>query len=261
MQTVTAAHLLTIWERGIDANAVQRALLLLSAVDPDAPPESLAELSIGQRDMRLLRLRERLFGGRLNGVAACPTCGQTLDLDFSVGDLLPDEARLSEESGLPPGGVWTASGRSLDQFQIEVEGCAVVFRLPNSLDLAALTALPDMQQAHELLLRRCVLSVLHDGIEMDAGALSETAQGAVAQAMAEADPGADIQLEVGCPNCGTRWLTTFDIAGFLWRELHAWALRTLRDVHMLASAYGWSEAEILALSARRRQWYIDMVTP
>jgi hypothetical protein len=32
------------------------------------------------------------------------------------------------------------------------------------------------------------------------------------------------------------------------------------DVHALASAYGWSEREILALSDTRRRLYLEMVS-
>lgn len=33
----------------------------------------------------------------------------------------------------------------------------------------------------------------------------------------------------------------------------------LYDVHLLAQAYGWSEASILAMSPKRRQTYLDWV--
>jgi hypothetical protein len=31
------------------------------------------------------------------------------------------------------------------------------------------------------------------------------------------------------------------------------------DVHTLASAYGWSESEILSLNPARREFYLEMV--
>ena len=37
------------------------------------------------------------------------------------------------------------------------------------------------------------------------------------------------------------------------------AKRLLMDVHLLARAYGWSEAEVLALSPARRRFYLEMV--
>ena len=42
-------------------------------------------------------------------------------------------------------------------------------------------------------------------------------------------------------------------------ELEAQAKRLLRSVHVLASAYGWSESEILALSEARRDAYVELV--
>ncbi len=51
----------------------------------------------------------------------------------------------------------------------------------------------------------------------------------------------------------------FDIVSFLWNELNAWAIRTLREVHILASAYGWSETDILAMSPWRRQFYLEVL--
>jgi hypothetical protein len=48
----------------------------------------------------------------------------------------------------------------------------------------------------------------------------------------------------------------FDIVTFLWREIENLAGHLLRDVHTLASAYGWRESDILALSAARRDFYL-----
>ncbi len=94
---------------------------------------------------------------------------------------------------------------------------------------------------------------------MDALALPAEVAEAVAQRMAEADPQADPQLAMHCPSCGHAWSAGLDIAAYLWAEVDAWARRTLREVHALASAYGWSEGEILALSAARRQAYLDLI--
>jgi hypothetical protein len=81
----------------------------------------------------------------------------------------------------------------------------------------------------------------------------------IAESMAQADPLADIQLKIDCPSCRHRWRAAFDIVSFLWTEIEAWAGRMLSEVHTLARAYGWREAEILALSATRRQFYLEMV--
>jgi hypothetical protein len=51
----------------------------------------------------------------------------------------------------------------------------------------------------------------------------------------------------------------FDIVPYLWTEINAWAMRLLREIHSLATAYGWREADILAMSAVRRHWYLEMI--
>ena len=61
-----------------------------------------------------------------------------------------------------------------------------------------------------------------------------------------------------CPACDHRWSTVFDIASYLWSEIHAWAKRLLRTVDTLARTYAWREADILALSPSRRQIYLEL---
>ena len=78
--------------------------------------------------------------------------------------------------------------------------------------------------------------------------------------MAQADPQADVQLALSCPACSHQWQSVFDIVSFFWSEMNAWAYRILREVHILASAYGWREADILAMSPYRRQLYLKMVS-
>ena len=93
---------------------------------------------------------------------------------------------------------------------------------------------------------------------MAVDSLSPEIVSAIETRMTEIDPQAEIDLALECPSCGHQWAAAFDIATFLWKELHVWALRTLRDVHSLARSYGWREADVLALSATRRQIYMEL---
>ena len=81
----------------------------------------------------------------------------------------------------------------------------------------------------------------------------------VARRMSELDPQAEIALRLGCPCCAQDWTILFDVAEHLWQEVDAWARRLLSEVHVLASFYGWSEAEVLALPPRRRRFYLEAV--
>ena len=64
---------------------------------------------------------------------------------------------------------------------------------------------------------------------------------------------------LNCADCGHRWVSAFDIVSFLWSEIDNWAKRLLREVCALATALGWREADILAMSAQRRQLYLQII--
>jgi hypothetical protein len=242
MRALTAQQLLSVWESGQGQSPARRALALLAAACPAVPLESLAALSVGQRDARLLRLREWAFGSQLTGVADCPQCGERLEMSFAVDDIRTDEDNESPEP-----------------LSLRVEDYELRFRLPNSSDLMAMTGAADPDAIKQMLIERCVLQAGHRGTEIKAAQLPDRVVAAISRRMAEADPQADIQLALDCPSCEYQWRATFDIVSFFWREIGAWAGRVLREVHILASAYGWREDDILAMNPWRRQSYLEMV--
>jgi hypothetical protein len=249
MRALSAAELLDAWEQGMGQTPIQQALALLAPACPERSPEALARLSIGRRDAGLLALRERTFGPRLLSLATCPACGERLELAFDVADVQSSSLFLGGDGG---------EGHA-DPLSMTVDGYELRFRLPNSLDLEAVADCADAAAARQALLQRCLLDARHRGGEVAAGQLPSAVEEAMVETMALADPQADIVLDLSCPACDQRWGAIFDIAFFFWGELDAWARRTLREVHLLASAYGWGEAEILALSPWRRQAYLEMV--
>jgi hypothetical protein len=245
MHTPTPAQLLQVWERGGDPSAAARALLLLGcSCDDEAAVEALAALPLGRRDARLLELRERLFGNAIDAVASCPQCATTVEATFGCDDLRMPEA-----------------GDIAATLEHAAHGMHVQFRLPDSRDLLALESCGDAEAARGLLLERCVLAAQCGEQSCDARSLPQELQAQIAQAMAQADPQADLQLALRCPECGHEWQPLFDVARFLWQELHAWALHMLREVDTLAASYHWAEADILALSPRRRQAYLELCAP
>jgi hypothetical protein len=240
---ITASELLSVWERGRSQPSHRQALLLLAAACTETKLEELAELSIGRRDARLLTLRERLFGPRLVSMAGCPVCGEKLELSFDVADV---RVEAGEEQN--------------SQLSLEMEGYEVLFRLPDSNDLAALAIIgADREDGRGTLLKRCLTEVRLNGQEQQVEELPTEIVGAVTKRMSQTDPQADVKLCLDCPACGHDWLATFDILSFLWSEIENWAQRILCDVHILARSYGWREADILAMSAFRRQCYLEML--
>jgi hypothetical protein len=81
----------------------------------------------------------------------------------------------------------------------------------------------------------------------------------IGEELAEADPLAEIQIALGCPTCANQYTEAIEIASFLWAEIEACAKRLLWEVHALATAYGWTEPDVLALSPARRALYLEMV--
>jgi hypothetical protein len=248
MRPLSAAELLGAWEQALAEPPVQQALALLAAACPETPVEDLARESVGRRDARLLRLREWTFGPRLVSLASCPRCGERLETDFDVAEIRVDGA------GEGPA----------EPLAISISGYELTFRLPNSLDLldlASLAAVGDgLEEARRRLLARCLLGARSaDGGEASLDHLPETALQAVADRMAEADPQGEVQLALRCPACSHAWPAVFDIASYFWTEVDAWARGLLREIHVLASAYGWWEGEILALSPWRRRAYLELI--
>jgi len=248
MQVPTNSELLAVWERARGQPITTQALMLLEAASANVHREDLAKLSVGQRDGRLLALREALFGSRLTGVTVCPQCGQRLELDIQTGSLRTDAEQLAQEA-------LTATS----------SGYQARFRLPNNEDLAAIAEDygPDESLVIQKLLSRCLFEVERNDLEQQvdlSGSLPMTLVDAIAAEMEKADPQANVQLALNCANCGHRWLSAFDIVSFLWIEIDDWARRVLGEVCSLASAFGWREADILTMSAQRRQVYLQMIS-
>ncbi|MGB7926271.1 MAG: hypothetical protein WCF57_23725 [Pyrinomonadaceae bacterium] len=242
MRVLSAAKLLSVWERAQGQLPVERALALLAAACPETKPEELARISIGRRDALLLAMRESTFGPQLLSRIACRQCGESLELTFNVSDI-----RIWPEAE-PPG----VLSLNVDDYEVD-------FRLPNSEDLIPATGSGDVESGGQLLFARCVLRAAHDGEEITHEALPERVRQAVVNMMAEADAQSDVRLDLACPSCRHHSLVTFDIVSYFWSEINDWAYRLLREAHTLAAAYGWREADILAMSSWRRQVYLEMI--
>jgi hypothetical protein len=242
MRPLTAAQLLDAWEQGLSEPACRRALPLLAAASSDTSTESVAVLSIGERDRWLLVLREWTFGPQLASVASCSECSERLEWTVDTADLW-----MAKQAELP------------GELSLEVDDYRVSFRVPNSLDLAAIAGCAEAETARRSLLERCISAVQLEGDDISSSDLPDPVVNAVINRMGEADPHADMQVELACPVCGHCWRALFDIESFFWSEINAWAQRILSEVHTLARAYGWREKDILNLSPWRRQFYLGLV--
>jgi len=243
MHPLSAAQLLDAWEQGLSEPAYRRALPLLAAASADFSIDEVAALSVGERDHWLLTLREWTFGSELVSIANCSGCDERLEWTANAADLYVEK-----------------EAEPVRELSLNADGYSINFRLPNTGDLAAIAECVDVAAAHSSLLSKCVLTASFDGSQTPISKLPSDIVTAIAERMAAADPQADLKFDLNCPACGANWQALFDIESFFWSELNAWAQRILLEVHLLASAYGWRESDILNLSPWRRQFYLGLAS-
>jgi hypothetical protein len=231
MRSLSDGECLTLWELGLPRHELDRALLMLRTAYPEESYDSLADWSLGRRNRALAALHISCFGSVLNGWADCPRCAEALEFQLDAGSLIAEPP--SADAAI------TVDGRN--------------YRVPSTRDLAAIADARDPAAASLQLLRRCVL----DTSEPAGWSVAEIEE--IGSRMAEADPLSETRLAFRCAACDHQWGENFDIASFLWAEIEARARHVIADVHVLASAYGWSESQILALGETRRGRYLALV--
>ncbi|MEU2433197.1 hypothetical protein ABZ611_27530 [Streptomyces sp. NPDC007861] len=245
MPVTGPAELLATWEAGLAQHDAGRSLLLHRAARPGAGTDELLAVPVGEREADLFALRRALFGERMQVRVECAACGESMEFDL-------DATLLGERDGREARG----------PLRVTEGEWVVEFRLPAVADLAAAAASADPAGAREVVLARCTVSAVRAGAavppERLAALLPESVQRRLAEAVEEADPAADVTLNVSCPECGEATPAELDITSYLWTELDSWARDLMLDVHLLATAYGWSEPEILALSPLRRRYYLEL---
>jgi hypothetical protein len=239
MLPLSTERLLEAWERGVGLDSVGRSRVLLGAGDPSPTEEEVGSLTAGRRDAALLRIRAAAFGPRAGALASCPACGRLVEFGFPITELIVGDGGGGDEP-----------------LRIRENGFDVRFRLPTIGDLAEIGAGADGVRV--ALLERCIDQARRRGKAVAVEDLSEQVIEAIEAEMERLDPNAEIAFALTCDGCEAAWSAMLDVPAFVWSEVDAWARRVLREVHALASAYGWSEREILDLTPARRQTYLEL---
>jgi hypothetical protein len=234
-------QILTIWEQGISQLSTQRAMIILSTAMPTVNPQDLEELSLGNRNLKLLNIREALFGTKIDCLAHCHHCQEFLEFNL-------DSTLLKSET--PP---------SSHEFVCTIEETKYKLRLINCQDLAIAAQQPNVAEAERVLIERCILSI--DDQEVVAPQSPPKAvHEKLAVVLQRHDPLAELLIHLTCPICNKNFQTALEIADFLWNEIATYAKQLLSEVHLLAQTYGWNEETIFALSRARRQYYLQQIS-
>jgi len=239
VRALTGEFLLKAWDAGTTEHNLDRALTMLCLGLPGNKREYFAELPLADRNSLLLQLRDLTFGPVLKGLTICLHCATRMEF------ALPVEAMLAQ------------FGHHASSETAEWQECGKQLRLRpvNTKDLLASVEINDCSEARKLLLRRC--SNLSDEPSLEG---SPAFLEAVLKKFDEVHGAAELRCTIECPECLANETLDLDIAAFLWLEVRHAAQRLMREIHVLADAYGWSESSIVRMSPQRRNAYLEMLS-
>jgi len=211
--------------------------LLVAAPGTSVRPGGTWTLSVSDRDRLLAAVYRHLYGDRVEGTVRCTDCGAAFDLTFTLAELargLESGRRTARTVGPDSEGTYVLpDGRR--------------FRLPTAEDQIAVSGMAPEQGA-EVLASRCLLAGDPAG---DREALEA--------AMSEVGPVLDLDLGATCAECGAPQEVRFEIRAHLLGTLAAERPCLAREVHSIATAYGWGLNEVLDLPRDQRRGYVRLI--
>jgi hypothetical protein len=202
---------------------------------------------------------------RIEALLTLATSGGTEPLSVQLNcaqdtcvELLEIELSMEEIVGVQP------QGTDAGTLRIPVQDTDYIFRKPTGADqLSWLNeSFADEESAVTALVRS--LWVPGDDDSKQDGTISGLIDNirwleAVDRGMKRMDPLVHFSLTTACPACSTENTTVIDLEGLLLGRLRRVQQRLFHTIHRLAGFYHWSEPQILALSPRRRAYYLSLI--
>lgn len=212
---------------GVPAGQAGVALLRRLVVAEDGAAVEVGALGVADADRLLAALYTALYGDDAECQARCRGCGADYEFRLQLSQLIAAQDR--ERPGPPADdGSWALpDGRRV--------------RAPRLDDIAA------AGDANALVARLVVAG----------DATADTA--AVTDFLERAAPLLSLDLDATCPHCARGETIRFDIAQYLGARLAGERPFLLREVHLLASRYGWGLAEILSLGRADRRAFAALI--
>lgn len=237
---LSAAVLLRVWEVARVQRPGAAAMTLLLGL-AGLSRERASQLSVGERDRTLMEVRRHLFGPTIECRSDCPGCSEMLECTIDLVQLCQVYVEPVERERI-----------------VEVDGQTLHWRLPTAGDLAAISACSSSKTAQDVLIELCLVKGVDQEQTVGDIGLSTAVEASFSEFVLQCDTAAESAIELVCPMCRRIWTETFDIMSLLWADLDILARQLLREVHDLASAFGWTEETILNLSAARRAAYLEL---
>lgn len=210
--------------------------MLLASCGSPREPEFWWSQAVAVRIVALLRLlasTESIDHLRLLARCRQPECMERFEFELPI-------AALSDS--VPQG----------DTVQVRLKDeLSIVLRRPNGRDLSEWRNLrpPSRRAAIEAMLGSLVVE----------GHASHEDELALAEALSAQDPLVAFTVSCICPACGATNEVRVDLEDIVLDKLRRKQRALVREVHRLASHYGWTEAEGLAIPPHRRTHYLTMI--
>jgi hypothetical protein len=182
------------------------------------------------------QLAVRMGTDRMWLTARCHCCGEAMDLSV-------------ENSALPV----KPAGKGYPFARVSSRRRAWRFRVPTGRDQEAIAGIVDPADATEELLRRCWAPTKNN--PASSPRFSPDAVARIEAAMDDVAPQVATEATTTCPACGEELSVPVDPYALLLLGERSF----FSEVHTLASAYHWSEGEILAMPRARRQVYLKLI--
>ena len=232
---LTEGELLSVWECGIRLSPAGRAELILETVAGNVPEAT----TLGDRDCALMKIYENTFGSVIELADTCLSCGEVFEYTLDLQVIQNSSVRVGESS-----------------FAVSFDSWEAECRLPLMVDIGKCL---DTGEAGTGLAVRCITSIKSGGASAPFHSVPEELLAKIEKRILELDPAVEISLELPCPSCAHSQISFFDITDLLWKKVTAGAQLVASNVHTLATAYGWTEENILGMSSSRRQLYLSIV--
>jgi hypothetical protein len=216
----------------IDFAHPDRPALVTALLAACMPPHDDAHwwaCSVGERHRALLALLRTTAAPSPAQPSTCPACGQRLEFELPIDAL--------------------AAGAADDTpVDVAVGERRLRMRRPTGRDLQAWQAHARTPPTRAAMLQALLVE----------GELRPEDEDAAAQALAQADPLVDFAVQAACPHCGESAGHQVDLESMALATLADRQRAVLQEVHRLASRYGWTESQVLAVPPWRRAHYLRL---
>jgi hypothetical protein len=200
--------------------------------------KTVAGLCVGDRQYMMRELAALLRRGQRWLSVPCRNCGNVFDFVLNDADLPVKEA-----------------GAGYPFIQVETGLGTCRFRVPTGADQEAIAGITDEAEALRALVTRCLVEPSHlEAAEERRFTAADVER--IDAALEDVAPEVALSVQADCPACGVAHAVDADpyvvLAAMSSDEL-------FKEIHILASAYHWSEAEIISMPVIRRRRYLELI--